>query len=205
MSAILDGLEFYDEYRESVRKRVESEDRLKERIYFARCRMVALSHNFPEFLGFLYDNEDLLSKMDSAGKECMRRLCQESMQTHAIYFSHDHIRFFDHLFGPYIPVSRSHTIPVGSSPYTLRDDTPKTLDEQVTAYTNTTYQTFYEWISDPDVQARLAERPDLEHRVRIAIDTNRLHNLVMVPNKGLREYHPNDELIFSKVLDSMNM
>lgn len=203
MRPILNDIRSCEDYRASVRRKVESDDRLKERIHFTRCRLVALSSNYPVFLDYMRENEDILSQMDDAGKECMRRLCHDSMQAHAIYHSLDHIWYFDHLFGPYIPADRSHTIPVGKSPYAIRDDTPKTLDEQVIAYTNTTYQTFYDWISDPDVQARLAERPDLEHNVRKAIDTNRMHNLVMAPRRGLREYHPDDEALFAKVLDSM--
>ena len=207
MRAILDGFEFYDEYKESVRKRKKpsTDDQEKEVIYCTRCHLVSLRRNYPKFVKFIRDNEYIFSKMDSVSKECMRRLCHNTMQSYATGMSSDNLDLFDRVFGTYIPENRSSTIYVDKSYSYTHDDPPMTLDEQVVAYANTTYQTFIEWISDPIIQSQLSERPDLLFEVKNTIDMNRLHNFVIVPNKGFREYHPNDELIFSKVLDSMNM
>lgn len=204
MKPILNDLGSCDDYMASVRKnRKSTEDQEKEVIYRARCHMVALSRNYPAFVEYIRENAHIFARMDDAGKECMRRLCQESMLKYAVFHSHDDVELFDRVFGHYIPANRSSTIFEGTPLSRRRDDTPKTLDEQVVSYTNTAYQTFIEWISDPIIQAQLAERPDLHYRVNNAIEVNRLHNFVPVPKRGYREYHPDDEQIFSKVLNSM--
>lgn len=203
MKPILDG-ESHEEYRKANRKKGKStEEQEQEILYKMRCRLVGLSHNYPQMVDYIRKNTGLLSQFDVTAKECMRRLCQESLERYARFYSQDDVRLFDSVFGAYIPVNRSHTIPVNDAPYRGRDDTPKTLDEQVVTYTNTAYQTFYEWISDPIIQAQLRERPDLIYKVQNAIDMNRLHNFVPVYKRGYREYQPEDEALFSKVLESM--
>lgn len=203
MKPILDG-ESHEEYRKANRKKGKStEEQEQEILYKMRCRVVGLSHNYSMMVDYIRKNTGLLSQFDVTAKECMRRLCQESLEKYAIHYSQDDIRLFDSVFGAYIPANRSHTIYEDVSAYNIRDDTPRTLDEQVITYTNTTYQTFYEWISDPIIQAQLRERPDLILKVQKAIDMNRLHNFVPVYNRGYREYQPEDEVLFSKVLESM--
>lgn len=203
MKPILDG-ESHEEYRKANRKKGKStEEQEQEILYKMRCKVVGLSHNYPQMVDYIRKNTGLLSQFDVTAKESMRRLCQESLEKYARNYSQEDIRLFDSVFGTYIPANRSHTIFVDDAPYRGRDDTPKTLDEQVVTYTNTAYQTFYEWIADPIIQAQLRERPDLIHKVQNAIDMNRLHNFVPVYNRGYREYQPEDEALFSKVLESM--
>ena len=203
MKPILDG-ESHEEYRKANRKKGKStEEQEQEILYKMRCRLVGLSHNYPLMVDYIRKNTGLLSQFDVTAKECMRRLCQESLEKYARFYSQDDVRLFDSVFGAYISANRSHTIFVDDAPYRGRDDTPKTLDEQVVTYTNTAYQTFIEWISDPIIQAQLSERPDLIYKVQNAIDMNRLHNFVPVYKRGYREYQPEDEALFSKVLESM--
>lgn len=203
MKPILDG-ESHEEYRKANRKKGKStEEQEQEILYKMRCRVVGLSHNYPMMVDYIRKNTGLLSQFDVTAKESMRRLCQESLEKYAIHYSQDDVRLFDSVFGAYIPANRSHTIYEDASVHNVRDDAPRTLDEQVVTYTNTAYQTFYEWISDPIIQAQLRERPDLIHKVQNAIDMNRLHNFVPVYGKGYREYQPEDDALFSKVLESM--
>ena len=203
MKPILDG-ESHEEYRKANRKKGKStEEQEQEILYKMRCRVVGLSHNYSMMVDYIRKNTGLLSQFDVTAKESMRRLCQESLEKYAIHYSQDDVRLFDSVFGAYIPANRSHTIYEDASVHNVRDDTPRTLDEQVITYTNTAYQTFYEWISDPIIQAQLRERPDLIYKVKNAIDMNRLHNFVPVYNRGYREYQPEDDALFSKVLESM--
>lgn len=203
MKPILDG-ESHEEYRKANRKKGKStEEQEQEILYKMRCRVVGLSHNYSLMVDYIRKNTGLLSQFDVTAKESMRRLCQESLEKYATFYSQDDVRLFDSVFGAYIPANRSHTIYEDASVHNVRDDTPRTLDEQVVTYTNTAYQTFYEWISDPIIQAQLRERPDLIHKVQNAIDMNRLHNFVPVYGKGYREYQPEDDVLFSKVLESM--
>lgn len=204
MKPILDG-ESPEEYRKANRKKGKksTEEQEQEILYKMRCRLVSLSHNYSLMVDYIRENKGLLSQFDVTAKECMRRLCQESMERYAMYYSQEDARLFDSVFGAFVPANRSHTIFVHDVIHSVYDDTPKTLDEQVVAYTDTAYQTFYEWIADPIIQAQLRERPDLYHKVQNAIDANRLHNFVPVYGKGYREYQPEDEVLFSKVLESM--
>lgn len=203
MKPILDG-ESHEEYRKANRKKGKStEEQEQEILYKMRCRVVGLSHNYSMMVDYIRKNTGLLSQFDVTAKECMRRLCQESLEKYATHYSQDDVRLFDSVFGAYVPANRSHTIYEGAPIHSVRDDTPRTLDEQVVTYTNTAYQTFYEWISDPIIQAQLRERPDLIYKVQNAIDMNRLHNFVPVYKRGYREYQPEDEALFSKVLESM--
>ena len=203
MKPILDG-ESPEEYRKANRKKCKStEEQEQEILYKMRCRVVSLSHNYSLMVDYIRENKGLLSQFDVTAKECMRRLCQESMERYAMHYSQEDVRLFDSVFGAFVPANRSHTIFVHDVIHGGYDDTPKTLDEQVVAYTDTSYQTFFEWITNLTIQAQLRERPDLYHKVQNAIDMNRLRNFVPVYGKGYREYQPEDEVIFSKVLESM--
>jgi hypothetical protein len=203
MKPILDG-ESHEEYRKANRKKGKStEEQEQEILYNMRCKVVSLSHNYSMMVDYIRKNTGLLSQFDATAKESMRRLCQESLERYARFYSQDDVRLFDSVFGAYIPANKSHTIYEDVPIHNVRDDTPRTLDEQVVTYTNTAYQTFYEWIADPIIQAQLKERPDLICKVQNAIDMNRLHNFVPVYNRGYREYQPEDEALFSEVLESM--
>lgn len=126
------------------------------------------------------------------------------METSAVYFNQEDIAFFDSIFGPYIPEEKSRTIPQGVSRTSVVDDTPRNIDEEVMRFTNTVYQTFITWISDPKTCEKLSQRPDLYRRVVKAIDHNRIHNYAPVDNGTYRMYQESDEDVFAHVLECMS-
>ena len=204
MKPILDDEQSHEEYKKAnSRKKKSKEEQELELIYNARCRVVSLSRHYPQMVDYIRKNQHILSKMDTVGKECMRRTCQDSLIKHSRAYVYADEQLFDSVFGPLIPINRSRTIFEDRTSVGVRDDTPQTLDEQAVAYTHTAYHTFYEWIADPSIQAQLSERPDLYYQVQKAIDTNRMYNFVMVSGKGDREYQPEDDILFQRVLDSM--
>lgn len=206
MKPILDDDVSCEDYRKANRKRGKStEEQEQEVIYKVRCRIVSLSHNYPMMVDYIRKNEHIISKMDRTAKECMRRTCQDSLEHYSMYYSPDDVALFDRVFGLYVPANLSRTIFEDMAHSQAVDDTPRTLDEQVVAYTYTTYQTFIEWLNDPIIQSQLSERPDLYERVAKAIEVNRVHNYVVASGRGFREYHPDDEVLFTKVLDSMRV
>ena len=192
------------EIKSRTRKKKTDKDEKVERAYKMRCRMVTLSKSYSLLLQYIRDNTNALASMEYEDKECMRRLCQRAYDTYSPCYSMDELNLFDRVFGPYIPERKSHTIYEGRAVQeSYYAPEPATLEEKIIAYTDTMYHTFFEFLSDEEVQDQLKKRPDLKFRVQNMIDANRIHNAVPVYNRGFKQYESSDEVLFNRVLDSM--
>ena len=194
-----------EEYRECNKSKKSSKlsdaDRLKEDIYNRRVKLVQLSRtNYFRFKEYLLANEEFFKHhLSDYDKECLRNTCEIAMSQFDYDVSFDDYKIYDRIFGYYIDPRKSRRIPV----YNERkptDDSPYRLpiDKQVQWFYETTYEGFWKWISNPEIQDKLHYRNDLTDDLIKTIENNKKRNYEIV--RGRRKYVPTDEETFTKVV-----
>lgn len=204
---------FFDEDAEEykatnkTKKKVEKtpEEQLKEDIYNRRCNLVRYANcDYSKFIQYILDNEQFFkTKMPLAERECMRRTCDGAWTRYSFQATMQDIEIFDRVFGPYIDPRISKTIPVCGFDGKIIDDDPYKLPirEQVSWFGNSTYESFWKWINNEDVQTKLFAHKELAFQVQRAIEDQIRRNYVM--SKGRKGYEPSDDAVYSAIIKRM--
>ena len=180
-----------------------AEERLKEDIYNRRVKLVRLSNtDYYKFKEYLLANEEFFKHhLSDYDKECLRHTCERAMERFDREASLDDYKIYDRIFGYSIDPRKSRTIPVYSDNSRRLNDSPYRLpiDQQVKWFYETTYEGFWKWISNPEIQDKLHYRNDLTESLIKTIENNKLRNYEIV--RGRRKYVPTDEETFTKVVE----
>lgn len=198
--------EEYLEQNKSKKKEKTDEELLEEKIYERRCQLVKLSKtDYHKFINYLLEFENFFkTKMKDADKECMRRTCQMAWEIHNIQADLEDLEIFNRIFGPYIDIRKSKTVPIPDTQSHDRDKTPKTIEEEIRYRSLGTYYAMWDFITNPEWQEKLKGRTDLHDKVKFMIDRAKENNECAIYGK-FKTYEPSDEEVFEKVLNLMKV
>lgn len=169
--------------------------------YNLRVKLVGFARtDCRSMMNFIRENEKAFrtAGYDDTAKEEMRRTIDECFSKSPFVVSKEDRYVCDSIFGPVRP-SRPRFV----STETHRDKSPFELSfpEQIAWFANTTYDNFWKWIILPETQESAIKMPELKWKLKLCIEDNVRLNRNLFKNR--KEYEPEDDIVFKKILDSI--
>lgn len=121
-------------------------------------------------------------------KEVLRNVCNEAKMKSRESKIEDN-QLYDEVFGYLIPTE--YTVP--GQPARPR------IERELQYFSNCTYERFYQWLSNPETQKKIAYHPAVKEKLKRTIEEQKFKNFRLSDkHKG---YEAEDEELFRKVLE----
>ena len=186
-----------EKYMREAKNGMSDEESAMKTVYDARCKAVYLSrYDYNAFIQHIIDNKELFKyHLDREGKECIRRLVNESRAKNRCLTS-DEAYIIDDTLGGYISADDSEVVIDGIIRQDKHNPKGYAFEKILRDKFDATYSSFWDWINSDSFKKEAYQRKDLYGLMCELIEHQKRENIYIGKRK---HYEPEDEIYLEEV------